>query len=252
MTNLRYKSRIGRCISLLILGILFLHLLYFTFLTVLNCIRLKMAVSQVYPQLFDEHIRNYTDTDPRLLRHIMDYYLEPPKSKETPYSLSNANKDEYAQDKELAKLIRDFHGNKKGGFFVEAGAYNGEMLSNTLSYERDLDWTGLLVEPNPIAIEQIRAKNRKSWLLKGCIHPGNHAQKFSFYPGGWCGGLTGIGDFNLAKRSFLHMFYPIQSIEVWCFPLYSVLLAIQQSRVSSFLVDFSFFECTNHVPGAIA
>lgn len=32
------------------------------------------------------------------------------------------------------------------GFFLEAGALDGEFISNTLYLERELGWTGLLVE----------------------------------------------------------------------------------------------------------
>ena len=38
--------------------------------------------------------------------------------------------------------------NYEGGFFVEAGANDGIFQSNTLFYERELGWKGLLIEPN--------------------------------------------------------------------------------------------------------
>ena len=40
-------------------------------------------------------------------------------------------------------------GKQRGGFFIEAGADDGELLSNTLYLEFKRGWTGLLVEPNP-------------------------------------------------------------------------------------------------------
>jgi hypothetical protein len=36
-------------------------------------------------------------------------------------------------------------GDKKGGFFVEAGAFDGELYSNTLYLEMKKSWTGILV-----------------------------------------------------------------------------------------------------------
>ena len=36
-------------------------------------------------------------------------------------------------------------GDKSGGFFVEAGAFDGELFSNTLLLEKNRGWTGLLV-----------------------------------------------------------------------------------------------------------
>jgi FkbM family methyltransferase len=46
-------------------------------------------------------------------------------------------------DKKLLKYI-----NYKNGFFIECGANNGIAQSNTLYYERNLEWRGLLIEPN--------------------------------------------------------------------------------------------------------
>ena len=46
----------------------------------------------------------------------------------------------------------------RNGFFIEAGAYDGEMLSNTLFFELKQSWTGLLIEPNPDAFELLKEK----------------------------------------------------------------------------------------------
>ena len=43
-----------------------------------------------------------------------------------------------------------FKGSLKNGFFVEAGADDFMTDSNTLYFETRKNWTGLLVEPNPI------------------------------------------------------------------------------------------------------
>ena len=43
----------------------------------------------------------------------------------------------------------------KEGFFIEAGAYDGEIYSNSLYYELKHGWTGLLVEPNPDALSDL-------------------------------------------------------------------------------------------------
>ena len=46
----------------------------------------------------------------------------------------------------------------KNGFFIEAGAYDGEIGSNTLLFELKHNWTGLLVEPNPDAFKMLTNK----------------------------------------------------------------------------------------------
>ena len=49
----------------------------------------------------------------------------------------------------------------RNGFFIEAGAYDGEILSNTLFFELKQRWTGLLIEPNPDAFELLKKKVRQ-------------------------------------------------------------------------------------------
>ena len=53
---------------------------------------------------------------------------------------------------------------KSNGFFVEIGANDGVLFSNTLFFEKYRSWSGLLIEPNPDQFEKI-LKNRKSKSL---------------------------------------------------------------------------------------
>jgi hypothetical protein len=48
------------------------------------------------------------------------------------------------QAKHLVKLFKQ----KRKGFFIEAGAFDGESFSNTLYLEKRLGWTGLLAIHN--------------------------------------------------------------------------------------------------------
>lgn len=38
---------------------------------------------------------------------------------------------------------------RKGGYFLDFGAFDGKDMSNTLYLERELGWRGICVEPNP-------------------------------------------------------------------------------------------------------
>jgi FkbM family methyltransferase len=40
--------------------------------------------------------------------------------------------------------------NKKNGYFVEVGALDGFLMSQSFIFEKQLDWNGIVVEPNPI------------------------------------------------------------------------------------------------------
>jgi len=59
---------------------------------------------------------------------------------------------------------------KRGGYFVEFGATDGVMLSNTWLLETEFDWTGICAEPNPAFLEQLR-RNRRCVVSDACIGP---------------------------------------------------------------------------------
>jgi hypothetical protein len=63
----------------------------------------------------------------------------------------------------------DLFGRQRKGYFIEAGAYDGEMISNTLYLEKKMGWTGLLVEPNPDAFAELVNKKRRAHLFGHCL-----------------------------------------------------------------------------------
>jgi FkbM family methyltransferase len=81
---------------------------------------------------------------------------------------------------------------RRGGFFVEAGANDGLFQSNTALLERSLGWRGVLVEPSPSASRECR-RNRTS-VVHNCAlvsfeHGEDHVEgDFDGYPMGSVGG----------------------------------------------------------------
>jgi FkbM family methyltransferase len=59
---------------------------------------------------------------------------------------------------------------KRNGFFVEFGATDGVLLSNSYLLERDFDWTGICAEPNPRMYAKLQ-ENRRCTLTDACIGP---------------------------------------------------------------------------------
>ena len=57
---------------------------------------------------------------------------------------------------------------KKGGFFVEFGATNGILLSNTYLLESAFEWSGICAEPNPEFFAQL-GQNRRCSVSSDCI-----------------------------------------------------------------------------------
>lgn len=57
---------------------------------------------------------------------------------------------------------------KKQGFFVEFGATDGVLLSNTYLLEKEFGWRGLCAEPNPKLFAQLK-NNRNCTVSDACI-----------------------------------------------------------------------------------
>ena len=60
---------------------------------------------------------------------------------------------------------------QKNGFFVEAGAQDGERSSNTVWLELKRDYTGLLVEIDPWFYTQMRSKLRRAYTINAGLSP---------------------------------------------------------------------------------
>lgn len=57
---------------------------------------------------------------------------------------------------------------RKGGFFVEFGATDGVLLSNSWLLEKHFAWRGICAEPNPKFFEQLK-RNRSCQLSPACV-----------------------------------------------------------------------------------
>ena len=59
---------------------------------------------------------------------------------------------------------------RRGGYFVEFGATDGVLLSNTLLLEREFGWNGICAEPNPSFFRQL-CQNRACQVSEACVGP---------------------------------------------------------------------------------
>ena len=57
---------------------------------------------------------------------------------------------------------------KRGGFFLDLGAHDGVLISNTYLLERKYHWAGICVEANPDSFLQLR-KNRRAVCVHACL-----------------------------------------------------------------------------------
>ncbi|CAL4085426.1 unnamed protein product, partial [Meganyctiphanes norvegica] len=123
-----------------------------------------------------KHLPGYSVYAIKLLKKS---YLHPPSRKY--YNITFGN-SQYTQGDAvkagpLSILINSIFGDKMNGFFIEAGALDGVHLSNSLKLELEKNWTGLLIEPNPVSYKQLLQKNRKTWTSNTCISSENFTKE---------------------------------------------------------------------------
>lgn len=78
----------------------------------------------------------------------------------------------YSQCQEDIFLNEYFFKNKKNGVYIELGALDGVLYSNTKFFEDALNWTGILIEPHPdnfILLQKNRPNNFLVNNLVSCI-----------------------------------------------------------------------------------
>lgn len=100
-------------------------------------------------------------------------------------------------------------GYKRGGFFVEFGATDGVLLSNTWLLEKEFGWSGICAEPNPKFFEQLM-QNRQCIVSPACI-AGETGKQVEFIFADVYGGIADYadadmhGDKRAAYRSQQHV-----------------------------------------------
>ena len=70
-----------------------------------------------------------------------------------------------------SKFVDQLLSGRRNGFFVEYGAVDGEYLSNSLFFELERNWTGLLIEANPNYHRTLLDKNRPAYVMNACLSP---------------------------------------------------------------------------------
>lgn len=88
----------------------------------------------------------------------------------------------FSQYKQDEILYNEVFGKNKG-YFCEVGAHNGVKFSNTLFYEKHLNWNGICIEPLPDAFKSLK-NNRKCIVKEGAAYNRTGTIKFIQCNGG--------------------------------------------------------------------
>jgi len=164
--------------------------------------------------------------------------------------LTHPHKRHYSQigqSEYIDKLLQQ----RRNGIFFECGAYDGEELSNSLFFELHRNWTGILIEANPIRLKSLIEKNRKAFVVRACLSVTSRPAmvKFTMHP--YFGGeisdnsentdnnflnrYKNSSDINILKRWSKVNAFP--QIYVHCFPLMSIVDALDIHHIDYISLD---------------
>jgi FkbM family methyltransferase len=99
--------------------------------------------------------------------------LQPHAPRETLTDVGSAESMQGLKNRAMSQLGQDLwvlemSEFKRDGFFVEFGATDGVLLSNTYLLEKEFGWQGICAEPNPTLYEQLKS-NRHCVVSNACI-----------------------------------------------------------------------------------
>ncbi len=98
---------------------------------------------------------------------------------------SQSGEDQYLYD----KYFRGF----RNGVFLEMGALDGLLYSNTKFFEESLDWTGILIEPNPVQYKALRQNRPNCKNYNVLISDSTEELDFKYFHTGHAA-VSGVAD----------------------------------------------------------
>ena len=116
---------------------------------------------------------------------------------------------------------------------MECGALDGQLMSNTLFFERERGWTGLLIEANPKEFEKLLMKRRNAYSLNACLNSEKRTGRFLFDPVPISGGLVD----KMSPEHKQSLKANLQNINVQCFTFDSVMKALGRTHIDLFSLD---------------
>ena len=190
----------------------------------------------------NEAIDNYLQDDPILIDYIKQNLLEPPPLYPEALDDMNTSSEVHGVEDLASVLVGQYNqppvieslfteGQQR--FFIEAGAYDGIMGSNTLRLELSKEWKGLLVEPNPQLYEKVKSRGRNAWTLGSCFSMETSPQRVTFDAADQVGGIvnTETGEkpgVECPER---------EDLQMQCVPFYSVVQALGSPRIDFLSLD---------------
>ena len=111
------------------------------------------------------------------------------------------NEKFFSQSGQDRILKNHFFKNKKKGFFVEIGAFDGIEGSNCLYFENNYAWNGIALEPSKTQFSKLK-KNRKCSVLNLAISSSEKEVEFYDVHEGLAQ-MSGINDINYSSKDIV-------------------------------------------------
>jgi len=123
---------------------------------------------------------------------------------------------------------------RRNGFFVECGAADGEYFSNSLFFELERNWTGVLIEANPEYHRSLLDKNRGAYVLQACLSTKQRPATLRLLPAGVLSGI--VDNLHPTHLSFIGANKGAE-VTANCFPLNTIMEALGVSHVDYLSLD---------------
>jgi len=87
----------------------------------------------------------------------------------------------YSQCQEDIFLNENIFKNKKNGVYIELGALDGILFSNTKFFEDTLNWKGILIEPHPEKFKLLQINRPNNFLFNNLISCHKEPLEFRYF-----------------------------------------------------------------------
>lgn len=110
----------------------------------------------------------------------------------------------YSQCQEDIFLNTYIFKNKKNGTYIELGALDGVLYSNTKFFEDTLNWKGILIEPHPEKYKNLKINRPNNYLFNNLVSCYNKPLNFRYFVNAHAA-VSGVEN-TLPKEHFTNYF----------------------------------------------
>lgn len=110
----------------------------------------------------------------------------------------------YSQCQEDVFLNEHIFKNKKNGTYIELGALDGILFSNTKFFEDTLNWNGILIEPHPEKFKLLQINRPDNFLFNNLVSCHTEPLEFRYFVDGFSP-VSGVEN-TLSQHHFDHYF----------------------------------------------